>query len=185
LSLEKADKEVLGTAAKIVVTKDSTTIVGDGTTQEEVNKRVMQIKSQIEVCILEDFNSVFLCSLSNHLHYLFCCGSALFFKLLLAALILPDRVAFICVAFLWQSLLWVILLKFIPKHSDSPRQSCIRLPCISVAVTFLGDIAQVCSKTFIFQATDQEYEREKLNERIAKLSGGVAVIQVTLMLNFR
>jgi chaperonin GroEL (HSP60 family) len=35
-----------------------------------------------------------------------------------------------------------------------------------------------------FQATDQEYEREKLNERIAKLSGGVAVIQVTLMLNF-
>ncbi|RLN07072.1 ruBisCO large subunit-binding protein subunit beta, chloroplastic-like [Panicum miliaceum] len=75
LSLEKADMEVLGTAAKIVVTKDSTTIVGDGTTQEEVNKRVMQIKNQIE-------------------------------------------------------------------------------------------------------ATDQEYEREKLNERIAKLSGGVAVIQV-------
>ncbi|TKW36740.1 hypothetical protein SEVIR_1G002400v4 [Setaria viridis] len=75
LSLDKADKEVLGTAAKVVVTKDSTTIVGDGTTQEEVNKRVMQIKNQIE-------------------------------------------------------------------------------------------------------ATDQEYEKEKLNERIAKLSGGVAVIQV-------
>jgi hypothetical protein len=27
--------------------------VGDGTTQEEVNKRVTQIKNQIEVCILE------------------------------------------------------------------------------------------------------------------------------------
>lgn len=29
------------------------------------------------------------------------------------------------------------------------------------------------------QAADQDYEREKLNERIAKLSGGVAVIQVS------
>lgn len=28
------------------------------------------------------------------------------------------------------------------------------------------------------QAADQDYEKEKLNERIAKLSGGVAVIQV-------
>ena len=67
-------------------------------------------------------------------------------------LILPDRVAFVCLAFLWQSLFWVILLKFV--------------------------------ENIHFQATDQEYEREKLNERIAKLSGGVAVIQVTLMLNF-
>lgn len=33
------------------------------------------------------------------------------------------------------------------------------------------------------QAADQEYEREKLNERIAKLSGGVAVIQVIIFLN--
>jgi len=53
LSLDKADNQVLGTAAKVVVTKDSTTIVGDGTTQEEVNKRVTQIKNQIEVCILK------------------------------------------------------------------------------------------------------------------------------------
>ena len=29
-----------------------------------------------------------------------------------------------------------------------------------------------------FQAAEQEYEKEKLNERIAKLAGGVAVIQV-------
>lgn len=52
LSLDKADKEVLGNAAKVVITKDSTTIVGDGTTQEEVTKRVTQIKNQIEVCIV-------------------------------------------------------------------------------------------------------------------------------------
>lgn len=52
LSLDKADNEVLGTAAKVVITKDSTTIVGDGSTQEEVTKRVTQIKNQIEVCIL-------------------------------------------------------------------------------------------------------------------------------------
>ncbi|CAM0948323.1 unnamed protein product [Alopecurus aequalis] len=48
LSLDKADSEVLGTAAKVVITKDSTTIVGDGSTQEEVTKRVTQIKNQIE-----------------------------------------------------------------------------------------------------------------------------------------
>nr|CAD1831006.1 unnamed protein product [Ananas comosus var. bracteatus] len=75
LSLDKADKEVLGTAAKVVLTKDSTTIVGDGSTQEQVAKRVAQIRNLIE-------------------------------------------------------------------------------------------------------AAEQEYEKEKLNERIAKLSGGVAVIQV-------
>ncbi|CAL5050475.1 unnamed protein product [Urochloa decumbens] len=49
LSLDKADKSVLGTAAKVVLTKESTTIVGDGSTQEEVTKRVAQIKNLIEV----------------------------------------------------------------------------------------------------------------------------------------
>ena len=36
----------------------------------------------------------------------------------------------------------------------------------------------------LLQAAEQEYEREKLNERIAKLSGGVAVIQVTNSLKY-
>lgn len=49
LTLDKADKEVLGHAAKVVLTKDSTTIVGDGSTQEAVNKRVSQIKNLVEV----------------------------------------------------------------------------------------------------------------------------------------
>lgn len=49
LTLDKADKEVLGTAAKVVLTKDTTTIVGDGSTQEEVTKRVAQIQNLIEV----------------------------------------------------------------------------------------------------------------------------------------
>nr|CAB3466748.1 unnamed protein product [Digitaria exilis] len=49
LSLDKADKSVLGTAAKVVLNKESTTIVGDGSTQEEVTKRVAQIKNLIEV----------------------------------------------------------------------------------------------------------------------------------------
>ncbi|XP_007024263.2 PREDICTED: ruBisCO large subunit-binding protein subunit beta, chloroplastic [Theobroma cacao] len=75
LSLDKAEKEVLGQAAKVVLTKETTTIVGDGSTQEAVNKRVAQIKNLVE-------------------------------------------------------------------------------------------------------AAEQDYEKEKLNERIAKLSGGVAVIQV-------
>ncbi|KAB5565231.1 hypothetical protein DKX38_005285 [Salix brachista] len=75
LALDKVGKEVLGLASKVVLTKDTTTIVGDGSTQEAVNKRVGQIRNLIE-------------------------------------------------------------------------------------------------------AAEQDYEREKLNERIAKLSGGVAVIQV-------
>lgn len=75
LTLDKADKEVLGHAAKVVLSKDTTTIVGDGSTQDALNKRVTQIRNLIE-------------------------------------------------------------------------------------------------------AVEQDYEKEKLNERIAKLSGGVAVIQV-------
>ncbi|XP_071692000.1 ruBisCO large subunit-binding protein subunit beta, chloroplastic-like [Rutidosis leptorrhynchoides] len=75
LNLETAGSEVLGLAAKVVLTKDTTTIVGDGSTQELVNKRVAQIRNLVE-------------------------------------------------------------------------------------------------------AAEQDYEKEKLNERIAKLSGGVAVIQV-------
>lgn len=51
LSLDKADKEVLGHASKVVLTKDSTTIVGDGSTQEAVNKRVAQIRNLIEVSL--------------------------------------------------------------------------------------------------------------------------------------
>lgn len=49
LSLDTAGKEVLGHAAKVVLTKDTTTIVGDGSTQELVNKRVSQIKNLLEV----------------------------------------------------------------------------------------------------------------------------------------
>ncbi|MED6144743.1 hypothetical protein PIB30_018416 [Stylosanthes scabra] len=48
LTLDKAGKEVLGQASKVVLTKDTTTIVGDGSTQEAVTKRVAQIKNQIE-----------------------------------------------------------------------------------------------------------------------------------------
>ncbi|KAG4187040.1 hypothetical protein ERO13_A08G097762v2 [Gossypium hirsutum] len=40
LSLDKASKDVLGHASKVVLTKDTTTIVGDGSTLEAVNKRV-------------------------------------------------------------------------------------------------------------------------------------------------
>ncbi|KAL2555102.1 Chaperonin 60 subunit beta 1 [Forsythia ovata] len=48
LSLDTAGSEVLGLAAKVVLTKDTTTIVGDGSTQEAVNKRVAQIRNLVE-----------------------------------------------------------------------------------------------------------------------------------------
>ncbi|KAK3004039.1 hypothetical protein RJ639_019337, partial [Escallonia herrerae] len=48
LTLQKANKEVLGSATKVVITKDSTLIVTDGSTQAAVMKRVTQIQRLIE-----------------------------------------------------------------------------------------------------------------------------------------
>ncbi|KAF9674184.1 hypothetical protein SADUNF_Sadunf10G0101100 [Salix dunnii] len=48
LKLEKAGKEVLGTATKVVITKDSTLIVTDGSTRGAVEKRVSQICGLVE-----------------------------------------------------------------------------------------------------------------------------------------
>nr|GMD27357.1 chaperonin 60 subunit beta 4, chloroplastic [Ipomoea batatas] len=48
LTLENANKELLGTASKVVITKDSTLIVTDGRHQEAVNKRVSQMQNLVE-----------------------------------------------------------------------------------------------------------------------------------------
>ncbi|XP_023541180.1 chaperonin 60 subunit beta 4, chloroplastic-like [Cucurbita pepo subsp. pepo] len=48
LTLEKTGNEVLGSATKVVITKDSTLIVTDGTTREAVQKRVLQIQKLLE-----------------------------------------------------------------------------------------------------------------------------------------
>lgn len=48
LSLDKVGPEVLGNAAKVVLTKETATIVGDGSTQEAVTKRIAQITKQLE-----------------------------------------------------------------------------------------------------------------------------------------
>lgn len=114
MSLDKADKEVLGTAAKVVVTKDSTTIVGDGTTQEEVNKRVTQIKNQIEVCIVQ--NLIFYVSISYTLNRLYSCfsrgSSPLVVQSLLAALIFQyGYFLCACLAHIGKSLwMWMKML---------------------------------------------------------------------------
>ena len=50
-TLEKAGKEVLGSATKVVITKDSTLIVTDGSTRKAVEKRVAQIQNLVEVKI--------------------------------------------------------------------------------------------------------------------------------------
>ncbi|XP_050372669.1 ruBisCO large subunit-binding protein subunit beta, chloroplastic isoform X2 [Argentina anserina] len=46
--LHKTGPEVLGTATKVVITKDSTLIVTDGSTRESVDKRVSQIQRLVE-----------------------------------------------------------------------------------------------------------------------------------------
>ncbi|XP_038892006.1 ruBisCO large subunit-binding protein subunit beta, chloroplastic [Benincasa hispida] len=48
LTLEKTGKEVLGSASKVVISKDSTLIVTDGNTREAVRKRVLQIQKLME-----------------------------------------------------------------------------------------------------------------------------------------
>lgn len=47
-TLEKAGKDVLGYASKVIIRKDSTLIVTDGSTRHVVEKRVAQIKGQVE-----------------------------------------------------------------------------------------------------------------------------------------
>ena len=49
LRLEKAGKEVLGSATKVVITKDSTLIVTDGSTRGVVEKRVSQLRNLMQV----------------------------------------------------------------------------------------------------------------------------------------
>lgn len=49
LTLEEASKEVLGSAAKVVISKDSTLIVTNGSTQHLVEKRVSQLRNLSEV----------------------------------------------------------------------------------------------------------------------------------------
>lgn len=49
LTLEKTGNEVLGSATKVVISKDSTLIVTDGNTREAVQKRVLQIQKLMEV----------------------------------------------------------------------------------------------------------------------------------------
>lgn len=52
LSLEKAGKEALGSASKVVITKDSTLIVTDGSAREFVEKRVSQLQELVKVQLM-------------------------------------------------------------------------------------------------------------------------------------
>ncbi|MQM02465.1 hypothetical protein Taro_035231, partial [Colocasia esculenta] len=58
LTLEEAGKEVLGSTLKVVIRKDSTLIVTDGSTQDAVDKRILQIRGLVEVC--NPFKHVFV-----------------------------------------------------------------------------------------------------------------------------
>jgi len=53
--LEMAGKEVLGFASKVVITKDSTLIVTDGSNRQAVEERVTMIKGQIEVQLFQSY----------------------------------------------------------------------------------------------------------------------------------
>lgn len=61
LALDKVGKEVLGNASKVVLTKDTTTIVGDGSTQDAVSKRVVQIRTLIEVTFCPSLFLLLVC----------------------------------------------------------------------------------------------------------------------------
>lgn len=62
LTLDNAGKEVLGTAIKVVITKDSTLLVSDGSTRKAVEMRVSQLRKLVEVPFIP----------FNYFMYLFC-----------------------------------------------------------------------------------------------------------------
>lgn len=49
MTLEKATKDMLGSATKVVISKNSTLIVTDGSTRAAVEKRVSEIRALVEV----------------------------------------------------------------------------------------------------------------------------------------
>lgn len=80
LSLEKAGKEVLGTAKRVLVTKDSTLIVTNGDTQKAVEERVSQIKKLVQVLLLSIVFSRFINKVTSYLrlmcfHLIIMCNS--------------------------------------------------------------------------------------------------------------
>lgn len=105
-TLEKASKDVLGSATKVVITKDSTVIVTDGSTRAAVEKRVYQLRRLVEV----------------------------------------------------------------------QRELC-HLKIIS-CFTFGQCIVLPTHLFHILQNTEENFQKKILNERIARLSGGIAILQV-------
>lgn len=70
LTLEKATQKVLGTASKVVITKNSTLIVTDGSTRKAVEERVSQIRGLVEVLFLPNKNIVLMTFASSHIFYI-------------------------------------------------------------------------------------------------------------------
>lgn len=52
-TLENARVDMLGSASKVTITKDSTLIVTDGATNEAVEERVSQLQKLVEVHFLK------------------------------------------------------------------------------------------------------------------------------------
>lgn len=108
LTLERVKEEMFGSASKVVITKDSTLIVTDGSTQEDVKKRVTQIQNLVEVYI-----------------YIY-----------------------------------------------TPLHLLNNLLCNSI--NFSPNLF------LFFQNTEENFEKKILKERIARLSGGIAIIKVNM-----
>ncbi|KAF6142794.1 hypothetical protein GIB67_002658 [Kingdonia uniflora] len=107
LSLDKAESKVLGHAAKVVLTKEVTTIVGNGSSQDVVNKSFSDPK----------------------------------------------------------------LYRGLPQSTTFFSNWCVHCNDLTFSTLWYYSL--------VVMVVEHEYEKEKLNERIAKLSGGVAVIQVS------
>lgn len=76
------------------------------------------------------------------------------------------------------------------KADESVLGVCAKVSIGKEACTIVGDgrtqaevAARVKQIRNLCEQTEQDYEKEKLNERIARLSGGVAIIQVKMMDN--
>lgn len=67
LTLDKATEDMLGNATKVVISKNSTLIVTDGSTRVAVGERVSQIRGLVEVHFLTftscGFFNILLCDI--------------------------------------------------------------------------------------------------------------------------
>jgi hypothetical protein len=165
ITLDKAGEEVLGTAAKVVIGK----VRGGG--GDDVCARMC-----VRVCVC--FGSVCQSVCASCFGMAAWRGKPTWWMGLWRRVLLTSRyharrpASRCCRAAARQPLIRRARHRHPPRP---PQESCTIVGDGSTQAEVSARVKQIRN---LAEATEQDYEREKLNERIARLSGGVAIIQV-------